>query len=178
MFSPIIRSTWLYLQYLVVSPKLLPAGVLDELKLNYVVKWSEKVVKNTQTACDTEHIDIDTEHIDIDTPTEGVHQKRKYQNQYPHPHKHPSPWPSIIFRSLQPLSYIFFHRRCSPAGQDRSETHTPTVEKGNTHHIIFSPSEDSHTPRNTILHHFFLHPPEHTRTAIRTQHFHYVHYID
>jgi hypothetical protein len=36
---------------------------------------------------------------------------------------------------LNILSYIFFHRRCSPAGQDRSETHTLPQKKGNTHHI-------------------------------------------
>jgi hypothetical protein len=33
MFSPIIRSTWLYLQYLVVFPELLPASVFDDLEL-------------------------------------------------------------------------------------------------------------------------------------------------
>ena len=31
MYSPIIRSTWLYLQLLVCPPMLLPAGVMDEL---------------------------------------------------------------------------------------------------------------------------------------------------
>jgi len=37
MFSPIIRSTWLYLQYLVVFTQAAACWcVLDELKLNYV----------------------------------------------------------------------------------------------------------------------------------------------
>jgi hypothetical protein len=33
MFSAIIKSTRLNLQYLLYSPKLLPAGVLDEFQL-------------------------------------------------------------------------------------------------------------------------------------------------
>jgi hypothetical protein len=33
MFSPIIRRDWLYLQLLVVFTQMLPAGVMDELKL-------------------------------------------------------------------------------------------------------------------------------------------------
>jgi hypothetical protein len=37
MFSPIIRSTWLHLQYLVVFTQVVhPAGVLEELKMDYV----------------------------------------------------------------------------------------------------------------------------------------------
>jgi hypothetical protein len=47
MFSPIIRSTWLYLQYLVVFTQVAAAGVLDELKLNYVAC---EVCKFTQVA--------------------------------------------------------------------------------------------------------------------------------
>jgi len=34
MFSPIIRSTCLYLQHLVLFTQLLPAGVLDEFELS------------------------------------------------------------------------------------------------------------------------------------------------
>jgi hypothetical protein len=82
--------------------------------------------------------------------------KRKYQNQYPQPP--PTPQPMIVhyFRLFRPLASIFFHRWHSPAWQDPSATHTPhhRTKKGNTYHTI-SPSEDSHTLRNTVPTPFF-----------------------
>jgi len=46
--------------------------------------------------------------------TEGVHQKRKYRNQYPHPSPNSPAHDRPLFSVTLANIYIFFHRRHSP----------------------------------------------------------------